>query len=94
LSLRSSKAGNQTSSGDSRLERIHKAVSAVFYVENSAAEELEGQHDQLESILKEEEDSAFEVFQLVGRWTSRIICDCPMCIPLRKEVSRQNGPST
>lgn len=50
------------------MRRIKNAVSAVFYVENSDPESLAAEWDRLESIVQEEEDHAYEVFERLGKW--------------------------
>lgn len=48
-----------------RLLRIHNAVAAVFYVENSEPRKLAQTLDELVAILSDEAPEQFEVF---GRW--------------------------
>ena len=56
------------------LLRIHNAVSAVFYVENSDPDKLAETLDELMAILSEEAAEQFEVF---GRWVANYLAGTP-----------------
>ena len=56
------------------LRRVHNAVSAVFYVENSDPQKLSQTLDELMAILSDEAPEQFAVF---GRWINNYLAGTP-----------------